>query len=105
VLRILLNGRPVAEPIDLRILAKGTSTFSGADLGNLVETASDEAIQSSLAAGRDMPITQALLAKALEEVKPTTLEWLTTARNYARYSNEAGQYDDVLAFLKKHGRD
>jgi len=44
------------------------------------------------------------LQAALKEVKPTTLEWLTTARNYARYSNESGQYDDVLAFLKAHGR-
>ena len=34
----------------------------------------------------------------------TTLEWLTTARNHARYSNEAGHYDDVLAFLKRHGK-
>ena len=41
---------------------------------------------------------------ALDEVKPTTLEWLTTARNYARYANEAGHYDEVLDFLKKHGR-
>ena len=44
------------------------------------------------------------LKAALAERKPTTLEWLTTARNYARYSNEAGQYDDVLAFLDKHGK-
>ena len=37
-------------------------------------------------------------------MRATTLEWLTTARNYARYSNEGGQYDEVLAFLDKHGK-
>jgi transitional endoplasmic reticulum ATPase len=51
-----------------------------------------------------MPICQAHLLEALEEVKPTTLEWLTTARNYARYANESGQYDEVLQFLERHGR-
>ena len=51
-----------------------------------------------------MPITTEHLRHALKDVKPTTLEWLTTARNYARYANEAGQYDEVLAFLEKHGK-
>ena len=32
-------------------------------------------------------------------MKPTTLEWLTTARNYARYANDSGIYDEVLRFL------
>ena len=49
-----------------------------------------------------MPIAAQHLKAALDEVKPTTLEWLTTARNYARYANDAGQYDEVLEFLRKH---
>ena len=44
------------------------------------------------------------LLAALRDTRNTTLEWLTTARNYARYANEGGLYDDVLAFLEKHGR-
>jgi hypothetical protein len=28
-------------------------------------------------------------------------EWLATARNYARYSNEGGQYDELTEFLKR----
>jgi SpoVK/Ycf46/Vps4 family AAA+-type ATPase len=105
ILRLLLDGRPVADDVRPELLARATSTFSGADLSNLIETASDLAIQESLAAGREVPIRMAQLEAALKEVKPTTLEWLTTARNYARYSNESGQYDDVLAFLKQHGRE
>ena len=104
VLEILLRDRPVGERIDLAGFAKETSGFSGADLQNLVETAADEAIQASIEAGRDVPITNAHLKAALREIKPTTLEWLTTARNYARYANEAGQYDDVLRFVEKHGK-
>jgi hypothetical protein len=44
------------------------------------------------------------LSSALAEIKPTTIEWLTTARNYARYANEGGQYDEVLDFLKRYGK-
>ena len=104
ILKILLSGRPTAEGLNLDEIAGKTSGFSGADLENLVDTAADRAIQESLASGDERPITQAHLASALTEVKPTTVEWLTTARNYARYANEGGQYDEVLDFLRKHGK-
>jgi SpoVK/Ycf46/Vps4 family AAA+-type ATPase len=94
----------MAKGVDIKALAKKTSGFSGADLNNLVESASDEAIEESLNKSGEVPISAQHLNAALAEVKATTLEWLTTARNYARYSNEAGQYDDVLAFLRAHGK-
>ncbi|WP_394825276.1 AAA family ATPase [Pendulispora albinea] len=104
ILRHLLEARPT-EDIDADAIASKTSGFSGADLEHLIETASDEAIEASLASGSEVPIAQRHLVAALRDVKPTTLEWLTTARNYARYANEGGQYDDVLDFLKRHGKD
>ena len=45
-----------------------------------------------------------MVEAARAEVKPTIAEWLATARNYAKYANEGGQYDEVLAFLGKHAR-
>ena len=104
ILRILLTDRPVADGVDVVGMAKATSGFSGADLRNLVETACDLAIEESLSAGTEKPVTRTHLQDALKELKPTTTEWLTTARNYARYANEGGQYDDILQFLEKHGR-
>lgn len=104
ILEILLRDRPVADRVDLDDLAKRTSGYSGADLENLVETAADEAIEASLAAESEVRIDDRLLRRAHGEVRPTTTEWLTTARNYARYANEGGQYDDVLAFLDRHGK-
>lgn len=104
ILDTLLAERPVAERIDTAYLSKLTSGFSGADLRELVETAVDEAIEASIAQESEQALTNAHLKQALAEVKPTTLEWLTTARNYARYANEGGQYDDVLAFLDRHGK-
>ena len=104
ILGIRLADRPVDASIDLSYFAKRTSGYSGADLDQMVETASDEAIDESIESGKEVPIHAGHLRASLKEVKPTTLEWLTTARNYARYANEAGHYDDVLEFLKKHGR-
>lgn len=103
ILDLQLNERPVVPDVDVATLARATVGFSGADLRELVETAVDFAIEASLDAGSEQPVTQAHLREALEEVRPTTLEWLTTARNYARYANEAGQYDEVLEFIRQHG--
>ncbi len=104
ILELLLRHRPTAGKLDVDGLAKKTSGFTGADLKNLVETAVDAAIERSLEAGAEQPLTDADLQAALKEVKPTAAEWLTTARNYARYANESGHYDEVLEFLKKHGK-
>ncbi|MEW5850636.1 MAG: ATP-binding protein [Myxococcota bacterium] len=104
ILRLHLRERPTQPGLDLAAVIKATGAFTGADLASLVETASDAAIERSLAAEAESPISDADLRSALQEVKPTALEWLTTARNYARYANEGGQYDDVLAFLQAHGK-
>ncbi|MFC1742665.1 ATP-binding protein [Candidatus Riflebacteria bacterium] len=104
IIRIQLEDLPIQENIDYAFLAKSSSGFSGADLQNLVDTASDMAIEASLDSGKEEALQNSFLFEALRQVKPTTTEWLTTARNYARYANEAGQYDDVLDFLKKFGK-
>lgn len=103
ILDLLLAGRPLEEGIDTATIAHSASGFSGADLRELVETAVDFAIEESLEKGAEQPVNFAHLRSALDEVGPTTLEWLTTARNYARYANDSGQYDEVLEFLKQHG--
>jgi AAA+ superfamily predicted ATPase len=104
ILSELLRERPAAAGIDCRFFAERTSGFSGADIENLVETATDEAIEQSLSSAKETPITKEHLLVALKALRPTTMEWLTTARNYARYANESGQYDEVLAFLELHGK-
>jgi AAA+ superfamily predicted ATPase len=103
ILKLHLAGRPLAEDCDPAAMAAKTAGFSGADLENLVNTAVDLAIEETLASGSESPVAQRHLIEALAEVRPTTLEWLTTARNYAKYSNAGGQYDDVAAFLKANG--
>ena len=103
ILARLLQERPTAGALPVREIADLTSGFSGADLRDLVDTAVDEAIEASINSGRECPVTMDHLRAALRETKATTTEWLTTARNYARYANEGGQYDEVLEFLERHG--
>jgi transitional endoplasmic reticulum ATPase len=103
ILERLLDSRPSGR-LDLDFVAEKTPGFSGADIENIVELASDAAIEASLEKGQEVPIEQAHLARALSEARPTTSEWLTTARNYARYANQGGLYDDVLRFLDKHAK-
>lgn len=104
ILDILMTDRPHEPGLDLDGLASNTSGFSGADLANIVETACDIAIEDSLRVDRVTPVSNRHIQMARQEVKPSTLEWLSQARNYARFSNEGGLYDDVAAFLDKNMR-
>ncbi|KID56208.1 cell division protein [Pseudoalteromonas luteoviolacea] len=104
IIKGLLKDRPGGESINVEKIANQTSGFSGADLMNLIESAVDEAIDDSIANGVEVPLNQKHVNDAMNISKPTTLEWLTMARNYAKYANDAGQYDEVMAFLKKYGK-
>jgi AAA+ superfamily predicted ATPase len=103
ILEMALKDRP-QEGINLEPIAQATSGFSGADLVGIIEAACDYAIEESLEDEKVVPIKQKHLNEAVKDKKPTTLEWLSQARNYAKYSNEGGLYDDVTAFLDKHSK-
>lgn len=96
--------RPAQENIDFSQLASKCKGYSGADLFNLIEMAADEAIDESIETDTDTLININHFKNALKFSNSTTLEWLTTARNYARYANDGGRYNEVLKFLKKHGK-
>lgn len=104
ILSKLLEDRPVADSVDIEFIAKATSGFSGADLMNLVDNAVDDAIDDSIQRGTEVPLNKTHFSDAMDVTKSTTLEWLTMARNYAKYANESGQYDEVITFLNKHGK-
>lgn len=102
ILGIALRERPIGE-LDLALIARRTPKFSGADLRHLVEVASERALTDALASGTLRPIGMADLLAALERVRPTTVEWLETARRYVTYANQAGLYDDVSRYLQAVG--
>jgi hypothetical protein len=42
------------------------------------------------------------LLEAISNTRPSTLEWLKTVKNYVKYANQAGEYDEVEKYLAKH---
>jgi AAA+ superfamily predicted ATPase len=102
ILRRQLESRPVAG-IHLDTLVGGTEGFSGADLEHLVTTASEKAMMTSIAAGEVLPIGMNHLAEAMAEVRPSTAEWLASARNVVRFAADGGRYDDLRDYLNASG--
>jgi ATP-dependent 26S proteasome regulatory subunit len=98
ILALQLDGRP-HEDVDLAKIAKRTTLFSGADLRGLVERAVDLVIDEALDTGEERPLRTADLERALGDMRPSTLEWLATARNYIEFANQGGRYDEVARFL------
>ncbi|MDG1825985.1 MAG: ATP-binding protein [Henriciella sp.] len=104
ILKRLLEGRHVSDLLDMENLVVRTGGFSGADLESLVETSVDYALDSSLSPENITLITNEHFEDAFDEVKSTTREWLSEARNFGEYANQSGMYDDLRDFLKKHAR-
>lgn len=101
ILRLKTAGKPIAD-INYDALAAQTEGWSGADLEHLVDIAAEQAITQSIARGTIEPISMRHLEQARAKVKPSTREWFSSARNYAQYANEAGQYDEIADYIRKH---
>jgi SpoVK/Ycf46/Vps4 family AAA+-type ATPase len=101
ILEGAVAGRPVSG-VDLAKLAAKTSGFSGADLVHLCEVASERALQASIDTGQVRPIDTGDFEGAAREVVASTKPWFSVAHGYAIYANEGGQYDDLLAYIRKH---
>jgi transitional endoplasmic reticulum ATPase len=87
------------EGIDCGRLARLTPLFSGADIESLVERAIDIAIDDALTTDRDRPLRVGDFESALTGMRPSTLEWLAMAQNYAEFANRDGSYNEVMNFL------
>jgi transitional endoplasmic reticulum ATPase len=98
ILELQLEGRP-ASGVDVQKVANKTPLFSGADLRALADRAVDLVIDEALETGHDRPLKTGDLETALKGMRPSTLEWLATARNYVDFANQGGRYDEVAAFL------
>lgn len=98
IFRLKIEGRPY-ENIDFAALAKCTELFSGADIDNVVETASEHVIAEIIRTGVERPIGMRDMADAVSGTKPSTVEWLRTIKNYVKYANQSAVYDDVEKYL------
>ena len=94
-----LKTKPM-EGIDLGVLVRQTSGFTGADLAHLVDSAAEFAMMDSLRTGTVRMMTMQDFANALKQVRPSAGPWFASARNIVEYGNRDGQYDDLAAYMK-----
>jgi SpoVK/Ycf46/Vps4 family AAA+-type ATPase len=98
IVEIQARSRPVVA-LDAKALARKTRDYSGADLKNLFDVATERCLEKAMQGGRVVPLTTDILLRTASDVRPTTRAWFESARNYALYANQSGLYDEVLTYL------
>lgn len=99
ILEIQLAGKPT-DSVDTKKVAAKTIDYSGADLKAIVDRAVEAKLTEAIKTGMPKPITTRDLLSAAKDVRPSTRQWFSTARNHALYANEGGLYDEILDYLK-----
>jgi SpoVK/Ycf46/Vps4 family AAA+-type ATPase len=94
-----MRQRPVAS-LDFDWLAGRTHGWSGADIVHLCNSATEIALAKALDQNRVEPIAMEHLRTGLSSIKPSVRSWFETARNFALFANAAGDWDDLLAYMK-----
>ncbi|EMY5506263.1 ATP-binding protein [Bacillus wiedmannii] len=101
ILELKTKDKPRME-LQLDFVSKYAEHFSGADLTYLVEDSINEAIQRSFETGQLQPLSNEDLLKAMKNRQPTTLDWFSTAKNYATFSDVNKDFDKVLEYMEEH---
>jgi SpoVK/Ycf46/Vps4 family AAA+-type ATPase len=101
IVKLKLEGVP-HEGVDAAALARATPHFSGADIEGIVELAKEYALEDHIARGIERSIVQEDLVRAVVSARPSTLDWLRTARNLVKYAGADDAYRDVEDYLKRH---
>ena len=65
----------------------------------VIDVAIEAKLTEAMKRGVPSPLATKDLIAAAKQVKPTTKEWFSTARNHALYANQGGIYDDILKYL------
>jgi transitional endoplasmic reticulum ATPase len=98
IIEILARDKPI-QRLDVKLLAKRTKDFSGADLRAIFDLATERVLSRAMKEGRVVPLNTEDLLQVSKGMKPSTRSWFESAKNYALYANQGGFYDDVLNFL------
>ncbi|HVC58580.1 MAG TPA: AAA family ATPase [Candidatus Acidoferrales bacterium] len=72
ILDLYLKKLPVADDVNLKVLAEKTERYSGADIKTFVESVAQTIAQEATAKGKVLEITQADLLAAIRHTKPST---------------------------------
>ena len=101
ILAYHLEDRPIGN-VDVERIAGRTDGFSGADLRLVCESAAEHALEDSIRTGQARPIGMPDMESALRGVTPSTRAWFDIARNFVMFANQSGDYDDLLAYMRRN---
>jgi len=99
IIKLKLAGKPQKD-IDFKKISKNTKDYSGADINAMIDIAVEKILEEAMQTGIPKPISTKDLLQAAKSHKPSTLDWFTTAKNYALFANKSGLYDEILKYLK-----
>ena len=99
ILDIHCRGRKLEARLNLKEVAQKSEFFSGADLRNLVERATEKALGEAIKTGVLRDVTTQDFLAALTQCKASTMEWLRRSRNYVNFANQDGTYDELSKYL------
>jgi len=102
IFKLKLADKPLHEDIDCEVLAAKTEFYSGADIENVVDLSTEVVLSEIMESQIERPIMMKDLLTAIDKTTPSTLEWLKTIKNYVKYSNQSGLYNDVDRYLTNH---
>ncbi len=102
ILDIHITDMPVSG-VDSQQLAESTELFSGADLVEVINRASESVLLEIVESGLERDVTMKDMLKARKEVRPSTLEWLKISENYINFANDTGVYDELKEFMAGQG--
>lgn len=100
ILKILLKDKPIHN-IDYKKIAKKLKEYSGADIQAMIDIAIEKKLEKAIETGIPEPLQTSDLIEASGIHKASTVDWFTTAKNYAMFANQSGLYDDILKYLKQ----
>ena len=99
MLRVKLGDVP-CDPIDAAALAHVCKHFSGADMDGLIERAKDQVLGEILDGEAERNLADEDFRAVVDEIAPTTVDWLKTARNLVKFGGAGGSYKEVEAYLR-----
>jgi len=102
IFQLKLLGKPVEENLDISLLADKTHLYSGADIENVIEVATEHVLNEIMVSNQERSIKMDDLLLAIKQTNPSTLEWINTIKNYIKYANQSGLYSDVAMYIKEN---
>jgi SpoVK/Ycf46/Vps4 family AAA+-type ATPase len=98
MLELNFEDRPTRK-LNLESIAAKTDGFSGADIAHICDTATELALARALDSGVMEPITDKDIAAAMGEIRPSIGKWFQSARNYALFANNSGEFNDLADYI------